>query len=83
MSEKILIPKTTYIYRVMHRIMEGDCQYDHGPRPVCAGPFYADKYPVTNMMYYRYLKESNYEPSDATTTNKQFIINKLWQKMRA
>lgn len=64
MSEKILIPKTTYIYRVMHRIMEGDCQYDHGPRPVCAGPFYADKYPVTNMMYYRYLKESNYEPSD-------------------
>ncbi len=30
------------------------------------------------------VSEANAPPNpDATTTNKQFIINKLWQKMRA
>lgn len=66
MNEQVKIPKTTYTYRVIHRTMEGDCQYDHGPRPVCAGPILADKYPVTNAMYYQFLEESCYQPDDPT-----------------
>ena len=30
-AEMIRIPETEYVYRVVHRIMEGDCAYDHGP----------------------------------------------------
>lgn len=64
LNEMIKIPETAFIYRVVHRIMEGDCQYDHGPRPVTVGPFYASKYPVTNAMYARFLEESHYQPAD-------------------
>lgn len=66
MEEWVWIPKTSYIYRVVHRIMEGDCQYDHGPRIVSAGGFYAGKYPVTNAQYYRFLSDSGYHPEDAS-----------------
>lgn len=66
MKNMILIPQTTYIYRVRHRIMEGDCQYDHGPRPVTAGPFLAGRYPVTNAQYYQFLQESSYIPEDSS-----------------
>jgi formylglycine-generating enzyme required for sulfatase activity len=62
----IFVPKGKFIYRVVHRVMEGDCQYDHGPRPVEAGAFYAEKYPVTNRRYAVFLKESGYEPADGT-----------------
>ena len=31
-EEKVFIQGDSYIYRVKHRIMEGDCEYDHGPR---------------------------------------------------
>ena len=66
MKNMILIPQTTYIYRVKHRIMEGDCQYDHGPRPVTAGPIMAFRYPVTNAQYYKFIQESCYVPEDSS-----------------
>ena len=31
---KVFIQGDSYIYRVKHRIMEGDCEYDHGPRVI-------------------------------------------------
>lgn len=62
--ELIYIEKGRYIYRVVHRIMEGDCQMDHGPVAIDAGGFYADKYPVTNKMFYDFLQESGYKPSN-------------------
>lgn len=66
MRDQVFIPKTTYIYRVRHRIMEGDCQYDHGPRVVTVGPLYADKYPVTNAQYYQFVLDSGYLPQDTS-----------------
>ncbi len=64
--EQVYISEAKYIYRVQHRIMEGDCQFDHGPRFVCLNPYYIDKYPVTNYMYKIFLEASNYAPQDNT-----------------
>jgi len=46
--------------------MEGDCQYDHGPRVVHLNPFFISKYPVTNEMYKEFIDDSGYCPADAT-----------------
>ena len=62
--DKIYIRENSYIYRVGHRIMEGDCQYDHGPRFVKLKAFYIDKYPVTNIKFKTFLDESKYWPED-------------------
>ncbi len=70
--EMVLVPKTSYIYRVHHRIMEGDCQYDHGPRFVELDKFYIDKYPVTNHMFKEFLTESGYAPDDSTNFLKHW-----------
>lgn len=59
------LEKGSYIYRVVHRIMEGDCQTEHGPLLVEAGGFYADRYPVTNKMYYDFVRASGYRPENA------------------
>ena len=64
-QEPVYIPEAEYIYRVSHRIMEGDCQMDHGPRLVKVGPLEADLYCVTNAMYDQFLKESGYAPADS------------------
>lgn len=64
MDEQILIDGGGYIYRVEHRIMEGDCEYDHGPRWVEVPPLLVDKYPVTNRRFYDFLKASHYRPED-------------------
>ena len=53
-----------YIYRVVHRIMEGDCEYDHGPRMVYIKELLADKYPVTNEKFKIFMDESGYCPKD-------------------
>jgi Uncharacterized conserved protein len=53
-----------YIYRCDHRIMEGDCQVDHGPRFAEIPALQVQKYPVTNHMYACFLKESGYHPAD-------------------
>lgn len=43
-QETVRIEPASYIYRVCHRIMEGDCQMDHGPKMVTVGPLEADVY---------------------------------------
>lgn len=58
------IKESQYIYRVQHRIMEGDCQYDHGPRLVKLSSFYIDIYPVTNQDFKKFIDETNYCPKD-------------------
>ena len=73
-DEKVFIQGDSYIFRVEHRIMEGDCEYDHGPRVVKVPSLLADKYPVTNNRFYRFMKESGYEPRD----KKNFL--KHWQE---
>jgi hypothetical protein len=42
--------------------MEGDCQMDHGPRLCTIKPLTADRYAVTNNMFYEFLQESGYTP---------------------
>ena len=61
-QETVRIEPASYIYRVCHRIMEGDCQMDHGPKMVTVGPLEADVYCVTNAMYAQFLRESGYQP---------------------
>ena len=46
--------------------MEGDCQYDHGPRVVNLRPFYIYKYPVTNAMFKAFIDETGYRPENKT-----------------
>lgn len=62
--QMVYIKKANYIYRVVHRIMEGDCQMDHGPLLLECGNFYADKYPVTNKMYHDFILASGYRPEN-------------------
>lgn len=64
MESMVRILQTSYIYRVEHRIMEGDCDYDHGPRMVQVPELLVDKYPVTNERFYQFLQESGYKPAD-------------------
>ncbi|CDZ23724.1 ToxD protein [[Clostridium] cellulosi] len=70
--ELVYIERNPYIYRVTHRIMEGDCQTEHGPILVEVGGFYADKYPVTNKMFYDFIKESGYKPADSSGFLRHF-----------
>lgn len=58
------IPATQFIFRVVHRIMEGDCEYDHGPRNVKVKDFEISKYPITNGMFKTFLDDSKYSPKD-------------------
>lgn len=59
---QVFIKGGRFIYRVDHRIMEGDCQYDHGPFVADVSDFYMDKYPVTNKQFETFLNESGYKP---------------------
>lgn len=61
-QEWVKIERASYIYRVVHRIMEGDCQMEHGPVPVTVGPLMVQKYAVTNQMFYEFIRESGYAP---------------------
>ncbi|WNR45417.1 SUMF1/EgtB/PvdO family nonheme iron enzyme [Paenibacillus roseipurpureus] len=70
---QVFIPGTSFIYRVQHRIMEGDCQCDHGPRFVTVSDFYIDRYPVTNLQFQRFLEESGYWPEDDTNFLKHWV----------
>lgn len=63
-QQLVYIEKSKYIFRVVHRIMEGDCKADHGPVLIDAGGFYADKFPVTNKMYGDFIRESGYVPEN-------------------
>ncbi len=72
-SETVCIPATRYIYRVVHRIMEGDCEYDHGPRKVEIKEFEIGKYPVTNEMFKIFLDETGYSPKDDHNFLKHWV----------
>ncbi len=63
-QETVAIAKDTYIYRCVHRIMEGDCQMNHGPYAATIGPLEAEKYTVTNAMFYDFMKASGYQPKN-------------------
>jgi len=71
-EEVVRIEAASYIYRVQHRTMEGDCQYDHGPRLVEIPALEVDKYPVTNLRFQRFLTESGYKPADDTNFLKHW-----------
>ena len=75
-QEEIRIEKAKYVYRCVHRIMEGDCQMDHGPKLVTVGPIYADKYAVTNGMWYEFIKSSGYKPQNTQNYLKHWVDGK-------
>jgi formylglycine-generating enzyme required for sulfatase activity len=63
-QEQIRIDYDEYLFRVIHRVMEGDCQMDHGPRRCVIKPLLADRYAVTNHLFYEFLRESGYRPKN-------------------
>ena len=71
-SNMIKIPATSYIYRTSHRIMEGDCQYDHGPRAVDLQEFLIDIYPVTNADFKAFLDDFGYASKNRTNFLKHW-----------
>lgn len=71
-SEMIFIQESTFVYRVVHRIMEGDCACDHGPVIKRMPAFLISKYPVTNAEYADFVKESGYRPVDSHNFLKDF-----------
>ena len=71
-QELIKIDKASYIYRVVHRTMEGDCQMEHGPFLTNVGPMLVQKYCVTNAMYYQFLKDSGYLPTNPSNFLKHW-----------
>ncbi len=56
----IQIPGGKFVYQVRHRIMEGDCQCEHGPVLVHLPAFEMTRYPVTNGMYRGFIKATGY-----------------------
>lgn len=71
-NEWIHIPGGEFIFRVRHRIMEGDCQVDHGPLVARIEDFDMLKYPVTNGMFRVFLDETGYAPEDDRNFLKHF-----------
>lgn len=59
-NEWIFIPEKTVIYQVRHRIMEGDCQVEHGPVAVHIPAFSILRYPVTNGQYMAFVRQTGY-----------------------
>ena len=55
--------------------MEGGCSFDHGPREVVINKIEVDKYPVTNLQYYNFIKKTNYMPSENKTFLKHWANN--------
>jgi len=64
-NEWITIPAARMLYLVRHRIMEGDCQAEHGPVVVSLPEYQIQKYPVTNAEYLRFVEETGYCPAEA------------------
>ena len=63
-AETLKVSNTKYVYRVEHRIMEGDCDYDHGPREVEIKDLEVSTYPVTNSMFKIFVEKTKYCPQD-------------------
>lgn len=79
-QKTVRVERAGYIYRVCHRIMEGDCQMDHGPKYVEIGPIEADVYCVTNAMYYDFLQQSGYEPANKENYLKHWVDGKYLEQ---
>lgn len=62
----VFIPEKTILYQVRHRIMEGDCQVEHGPTAVHIPGFYILRYPVTNGQYLEFVRQTGYTSPDGT-----------------
>ncbi len=75
-QELIHVEAAGYIYRCVHRIMEGDCQMDHGPEYVTIGPLSVDKYTVSNAMYYQFITDSGYRPQNSDSYLRHWIDGK-------
>ena len=60
----IKIPPGPFIYRVRHRIMEGDCQVDHGPLLLQMPGFEMMCCPVTNAQFRAFVDQTGYAPKD-------------------
>lgn len=65
-NEWIFLPEQTILYEVRHRIMEGDCQVEHGPTAVHLSAFYIQRYPVTNGQYLEFVRNTGYVSRDGT-----------------
>ena len=63
-NQWIPIPPAKMLYIVRHRIMEGDCQAEHGPVVVELGAYQIQRYPVTNAQYAAFVRETGYHPGD-------------------
>ncbi len=64
-NQWIRIPERTIIYIVRHRIMEGDCQTEHGPVSVFVPSFDILRYPVTNAQYLQFVEKTGYAGEDS------------------
>ena len=76
LDQMIHIMPDRYIYRVVHRIMEGDCEYDHGPRMVDIKELWVDKYPVTNGKFKVFIDATGYRPKDDHNFLKHWVNGK-------
>jgi formylglycine-generating enzyme required for sulfatase activity len=74
-AETLKVSNTKYVYRVEHRIMEGDCDYDHGPREVEIKDLEVSTYPVTNSMFKIFIEKTKYCPQD--THNYSLLGKKI------
>lgn len=63
-NEWIEIPAARMLYMVRHRIMEGDCQAEHGPVILDIPAYEIQKYPVTNAQFMAFVKATGYHPAD-------------------
>lgn len=64
-EQTVDIPAGSYIYFVSHDVIESGCQMDHGPRQVSVPHIRMGKYPVTNLQYQVFLRETGYAPADS------------------
>lgn len=70
-NEWVSLDGAKMLYIVRHRIMEGDCQAEHGPVTIDLPAYQIQRYPVTNAQYAAFVEETGYRPADGE--------NFLWQ----
>jgi len=65
-NQWVNIPASRMLYMVRHRIMEGDCQAEHGPVVLHLDAYQIQKYPVTNAQYMLFVEQTGYCPADGS-----------------
>lgn len=71
------IPGKTIIYMARHRIMEGDCQTEHGPVSIHVPAFDILRYPVTNAQFLRFVEETGYAGEGGGNSFLRHLANGL------